>query len=156
MSEIENVIDHGIRAHAPKTMNLAEMPAYARRQPSADNPQIPSLSPSDIQDVVEYLYSLGGRQRAPEAAARGRDIYAGRGACYDCHSSDGRGDGAIGAPNLTDGIWLYGDSRADLIDTLEHGRRGACPAWGRQLGAKAVRELAVYVYTLSHGGAQRP
>jgi cytochrome c oxidase cbb3-type subunit 3 len=151
VSEIENIIEHGIRAHAPKTLDLADMPAYARPQPSAREPQLRPLSPSDILDVTEYLFALGRRPHAEDAAARGREIYAGRGACYDCHSSDARGDGAIGAPNLTDGIWLYGDgSRADLSDTLEHGRRGVCPAWGRRLGAKAIRELAVYVYTLSH------
>jgi cbb3-type cytochrome c oxidase subunit III len=131
------------------------MPAYASARPSAREPQLQPLSPADIQDVTEYLLALGHRPHAEDAAARGREIYAGRGACYDCHSSDARGDGAIGAPNLTDAIWLYGDGRrADLVDSLEKGRRGACPAWGRQLGAKAVRELAVYVYTLSHRRAR--
>jgi cytochrome c oxidase cbb3-type subunit 3 len=154
VSDIENVIEHGIRGHAPKTRNLAQMPAYARAHPSATDLRIQSLSPVEIQDVTEFL--LGFQRRADDASAalRGREIFLGRGACYDCHSPDGRGDSAIGAPNLTDRIWLYGDgSRDDIVDTLEHGRGGVCPAWSRDLTAKAIRELALYVYSLSHGHA---
>jgi cytochrome c oxidase cbb3-type subunit 3 len=152
LSDIENVIEHGIRAHAAKTWNLSSMPAYARPQPSANDPRIQPLSPADIQDVTEYLFELGQRPHDAGAALRGRQLFIGRGACYDCHAPDGRGDPAIGAPNLTDAIWLYGNgSRSDIIDTLEHGRGGVCPAWSRRLEPKAIRELALYVYTLSHG-----
>ena len=91
--------------------------------------------------------------RYAAAAERGRLIYAGRGACYDCHSPDARGDSAIGAPNLTDDIWLYGGTREAIIDTLEHGRGGSCPAWSQRLAARAVRELAVYVHSLSRRAA---
>jgi len=162
VSEIENIIEHGIRAHAPKTRNLAEMPAYAVPPPGAvplpDAKESPfaAFRPSDIQDLVEYLFALESRPHDESAATRGRELYAGRGGCYDCHSPDGRGDPAIGAPNLTDRIWLYGDgSRQALRDTLERGRRGVCPAWSRKLGADAIRELAVYVYSLSHPDATR-
>jgi cytochrome c oxidase cbb3-type subunit 3 len=152
VSDIENVIEHGIRGHAPKTWNLAQMPAYARPQPSATDSRIHTLSPGEIRDVTEYLLDFQRRADDAPAALRGREIFLGRGACYDCHSPDGRGDPAIGAPNLTDAIWLYGDgSRDDIVDTLEHGRGGVCPAWSRNLSARSIRELALYVYSLSHG-----
>ncbi|MDB6084477.1 MAG: c-type cytochrome [Gammaproteobacteria bacterium] len=154
VSDIENVIEHGIRAHSPRTWNLAQMPAYARPQPSPADPRIESLSPAEIRDLTEYVLDLGHRPHDAAAALEGRQLFIGRGACYDCHSPDGRGDSAIGAPNLTDGIWLYGEgSRADIIETLEHGRGGVCPAWSRKLTAADIRELAVYVYSLSLSGA---
>ena len=150
VSDIENVIEHGIRAHAAKTWNLASMPAYARPQPSTSDPRIEPLSPAEIEDTTDYVLELGRRPHDPAAALRGRQLFAGRAACYDCHAQDGRGDAAIGAPNLTDAIWLYGNgSRSDIIDTLEHGRSGVCPAWSGSLTAAAIRELALYVYSLS-------
>jgi cytochrome c oxidase cbb3-type subunit 3 len=156
VSDIENVIEHGIRAHAAKTLNLASMPAYAR--PAYARPQPPAsaqpLNPAEIEDITDYVLELGRRPHDPAAALRGRQLFAGRAACYDCHAQDGRGDAAIGAPNLTDAIWLYGNgSRSDVIDTLEHGRSGVCPAWSGSLTAAAIRELALYVYSLSpHAG----
>ena len=150
MSDIENVIEHGIRAHAPRTWNLAFMPAYASPQPLASNSGTKSLHPAEIEDITEFVFELGHRAHDTVAALRGRRLYTGNAACYECHAQDGRGDPAIGAPDLTDAIWLYGNgSRSDIIDTLEHGRAGVCPAWSGRLSTVAIRQLAVYVYSLS-------
>ncbi len=150
LSEIEQVVNFGIRAHTPRTWNLAEMPAFASPVPS-NTEKLAPLSPGDIADVTEFLLSVEGRPADAKATARGLTIYQERGGCFDCHGRDARGDGSIGAPNLADDIWLYGDgSRQAIADSIARGHRGVCPAWLKKLSPGAVREVAVYVYSLSH------
>jgi cytochrome c oxidase cbb3-type subunit 3 len=151
VSDIEQVVDFGIRSHASRTWNLAEMPAFASPVPSKTEKLAP-LSPGDIGDVTEFVFHLSGRPADPAATARGSTIFQERGGCYDCHGRDARGDSSIGAPNLTDRIWLYGDgSRQSIFDSIARGHHGVCPAWSRKLSPAAIREVAVYVYSLSHG-----
>jgi cytochrome c oxidase cbb3-type subunit III len=150
VSEIERVIAYGIRSNHPKAWNLARMPGFARPHPSPADPKILPLSPGDIRDVVEYLIHLQKGSADSAAASRGERIYGGAGGCFDCHTPDGRGDAAIGAPNLTDAVTLYGGSRQALFDSVADGRQGVCPAWADQINAAAVREIALFVYSLSH------
>ena len=151
VGELEQIIRYGIRSYNPKTWNLASMPAYATPQPSAQERAIPPLSPANIRDVVEFLINLQGRHADAPGAARGAVIFSGAGGCYDCHGADAKGDSAIGAPDLTDPITLYGDgSRESLSLSIANGRAGMCPAWTGRLGAAEIRGLAVFVYTLSH------
>jgi len=151
VSDIEQVIRYGIRSYHPKAWNLAIMPSYAAAQPNARDSSIPPLSPANIRDVVEFLIQLQGPGADAAAAARGGAIFSGAGGCYDCHGVDAKGDSAIGAPNLTDGITLYGDgSRQSLTMSISYGRAGICPAWAGRLNAAEIRELAVFVYSLSH------
>jgi cytochrome c oxidase cbb3-type subunit 3 len=153
VSDIEQVIKYGIRSYHPKTWNLAIMPAYATAEPSARDSQIPSLSPGNIRDLVEFLIHEQGRSADSAAADRGADLFAGAGGCYDCHALDGKGDSAIGAPNLTDRITLYGDgSRESLSMSIAYGRHGMCPAWVTRISPAGIREVAVFVYSLSHPG----
>jgi cytochrome c oxidase cbb3-type subunit 3 len=152
-SEIERVIDYGIRSHNPKAWNLAIMPAYARPQPNPADKNIQPLAPAEIDDVIEFLMRRQGRPADPAAAARGAGLFTGHGGCYDCHSLDAKGDSAIGAPNLSDAITLYGDgSREALHMSIAYGRQGVCPAWINRAGAASIRELALYVYSISHPG----
>jgi cytochrome c oxidase cbb3-type subunit III len=154
VSEIEKVIDYGIRSRNPRAWNLAIMPAYAREQPSPADQGIQPLSPGDIGDVVEFLMRSQGRQNDAQSAARGAALFDGHAGCFDCHSVDAKGDSAIGAPNLTDAITLYGDgSRSALAMSIAYGRRGVCPAWMKRLSPAAIREVALYVYSISHPGA---
>jgi cytochrome c oxidase cbb3-type subunit III len=150
VGEIERVIAYGIRSNHPKAWNLARMPGFGRPRPSPTDPRILPLAPVDIRDVVEYLIYLRKGSADSAAAARGGQIYGGTGGCFDCHAPDGRGDSAIGAPNLTDGITLYGGSREALFDSIADGRQGICPAWVNKIDAAGVREIALYVYSLSH------
>ncbi|HEY2465476.1 MAG TPA: c-type cytochrome [Steroidobacteraceae bacterium] len=153
-SEIERVIDYGIRSRNPKAWNLAIMPAYARPQPNPADKNIQPLTPGDIHDVIEFLLHRQGRPADGPAVPRGAALFAGHGGCYDCHSIDAKGDAAIGAPNLTDAITLYGDgSRDALYLSIAYGRQGVCPAWINRAGAASIRELALYVYSISHPGA---
>jgi cytochrome c oxidase cbb3-type subunit 3 len=153
VSDIEQVIHNGIRSDFPKAWNLAIMPAYATAQASARDNKIPSLTPPQIQDVIEFLYYREGRDADVEAVARGAKVFGDTGGCYDCHLPDAKGDSAIGAPNLTDNITLYGDgSRQSLYMSIAYGRHGVCPAWAKRISPAGIREIALYVYTLSHPG----
>ncbi|HMA49250.1 MAG TPA: c-type cytochrome, partial [Magnetospirillaceae bacterium] len=104
-----------------------------------------------IGDLIDYLFMLEGRSADGAAAARGRVLFGDRGQCFDCHGGDGKGDPAIGAPDLTDAVWLYGDgSREAIFRSIEHGRKGVCPAWIDRLPPVTIRALAVFLHQQSH------
>jgi cytochrome c oxidase cbb3-type subunit 3 len=150
VSDIEKVIAHGIRAPDRRGWNLAVMPAYGQLVPSATE-RVPPLSPDEIAAVTDYLLVLEHRPADAAQAAAGARIYAGKGGCFDCHTPDAKGDPAIGAPNLTDRVWLYGDGGPTAIAySITHGRQGLCPAWAGRLSPLRIREAALYVYALSH------
>jgi cytochrome c oxidase cbb3-type subunit III len=149
-SDIEQIVKYGIRSNHPKAWNLAIMPAYATAVPSARDTKIPSLSPGNIRDLVEFLIHQQGRPADAAAAARGGELFTGSGGCYDCHAVDAKGDAAIGAPNLTDQVTLYGDgSRESLSMSISYGRHGVCPAWTQRISPAGIREVALFVYSLS-------
>ena len=126
------------------------MPAYARPLPNPTDKSIQPLTPGQIADLIEYLFQRQGRAADAAAASRGAGLYGNAG-CFDCHSPDAKGDSAIGAPNLTDAVTLYGDgSRAALFQSIGYGRQGVCPAWIKIMSAAGMRETAVYVYSISH------
>ena len=153
-AEIERVIDYGIRSRNPKALSLAIMPAYARPEPNPADKNIRSLSPGEIDDVIEFLMRQQGRQADAAASSRGAALFEGHGGCYDCHSIDVKGDSAIGAPNLSDAITLYGDGSRDALHmSIAYGRQGVCPAWINRASAASIRELALYVFSISHPGA---
>jgi cytochrome c oxidase cbb3-type subunit III len=144
VSQIEYTITYGIRAGNPKSRNLAFMPSFAH--PNDDKEKLAALSPGEIKDVIAYIFSLEGRPADPAAVTRGASIYADKGACYDCHTPDGRGDHDVGAPNLADKIWLYGDgSEASVFNSIEKGHAGICPAWIGRLSPAVIRALAVFI-----------
>jgi cytochrome c oxidase cbb3-type subunit III len=150
VAQIEHTILHGIRSGDPKGWNLADMPAFAQPNPYKRY-KIEPLEPGDIRDVIEFLLVTGGKPGGRAAAARGQKIFAAKGQCFDCHSTDAQGDAAIGAPNLIGDTWLYGTgSREDLYDSIARGRSGICPAWAQQLSPVTIRALAVLVYAASH------
>jgi len=153
VGDIEKVVYYGIRSHNPRGWHLAVMPAFAQPIPSPTE-KIPPLTPPGIQAVTEYLLSRGGQPADRALAMEGAAIYASSGGCYDCHTADAKGDSAIGAPNLTDSIWLYGDgSRQAIYDSIAYGRQGTCPAWTGKLSAEQMLEVSLYVYSLSHPAA---
>lgn len=150
VSDIEQIVKYGIRSYHPKAWNLAIMPAYATLHPSDRDAKIPSLSPAQIRDLIEFLFRQQGRGADADAAARGAALFAGVAGCYDCHAADAKGDSAIGAPNLTDAVTLYGDgSRESLGMSIAYGRHGVCPAWVKRISPGGIREVAVFVYSLS-------
>ena len=111
------------------------------------------LDKEQIFSVSEYVLSLSGRQTDPVVAEKGKAIFAAN--CAACHGADGKGNQQLGAPNLTDDIWLFGGSQARVIETITHGRAGKMPAHKEFLGEAKVHLLAAYVYSLSHGGEKQ-
>lgn len=106
------------------------------------------LAPEDVPNVVQYVLSLSGREGVDEAAAaKGKEKFA---VCSACHLPTGEGNQMLGAPNLTDDIWLYGGSPARITETLTQGRQGQMPAHGEFLGEAKVHLVAAYIYSLSN------
>lgn len=148
ISEIEQITLHGIRSGDPKGWNLASMPAYATPRPYGREAIAP-LRPGEIRDLAAFLVGLRGIASDPASATRGQGLYAGRGGCFDCHSPDAQGDSAIGAPNLIDKVWLYGDGSAgSLFRSVAYGRAGISPAFARTLTPVEARAVSVYVAAL--------
>ena len=154
VAEIEEIARHGIRADDKQGFDLASMPAFGTAHPYKAEP-LPSLTPVQMEDLTQYLLAFTGRATSPEAAQRGGALYRDYGGCYDCHGYNGEGDDAIGAPALTDDVWLYGHgAHDDIYRTLEHGRAGISPAFGRVLNAAQLRDVAVYVASLEPSNAK--
>jgi cytochrome c oxidase cbb3-type subunit 3 len=151
VAEIEMIVLHGIRAGDSKGWDLAFMPAYASVKPYAREP-LPSLQPGQITDITQFLMQVSGRATDPAAAKRGKVLFKTSAGCWDCHGPDGGGDNAIGAPNLLDDVWLYGDgSPASIAMSIAYGRAGRSPAFAHAISAADARAIAVYVASLSRG-----
>ncbi len=111
-----------------------------------------ALGPQGTKEVANYVLSLSGRKHDAALAEAGKQKFADN--CAACHMPDGTGMAAMGAPNLTDKVWLYGGSEAAIIETISKGRNGVMPASSQTLGTTSNKEaklhlLAAYVYGLS-------
>jgi cytochrome c oxidase cbb3-type subunit III len=104
-------------------------------------------SDSDVKNVAHYVMSLSGRTHDELRAAQGRQKFAG--ACAACHMPTGKGNPALGAPNLTDATWLHGGTEAAIMDTIRRGRINSMPAHKAFLDDGKIHLLAAYVYSLS-------
>ncbi|MCP3381394.1 cytochrome-c oxidase, cbb3-type subunit III [Bradyrhizobium sp. CCGUVB4N] len=108
------------------------------------------LKPDEIVTVANYVRSLSGLPtRKGFDAAKGEKIFADN--CVACHGDGGKGNPELGAPNLTDKIWLYGSDEATLIETISQGRAGVMPAWEGRLDPSTIKAMAVYVHSLGGG-----
>ena len=108
------------------------------------------LGADTIKDLANYVRSLSGLPNDSVRAAKGKDAFTSAG-CVGCHGMDGKGMQAIGAPNLTDKVWLYGPSEATIVETITNGRQNKMPAWKEFLGDGKVQVLTAYVFSLSQG-----
>jgi cytochrome c oxidase cbb3-type subunit III len=139
LEEIQRTISFGIRADSKET-RAAQMPRFGLDQLLADK---------EIGDVVEYVLSLSGKSKMLDAMARGEKIFAEQ--CASCHGGDGKGKSELGAPDLTDAIWLYGDSRQAVLESVRTGRGAVMPAWAGRLEPATLKALALYVHRLGGG-----
>ncbi len=117
---------------------MGMMPAHAQ------------LGADTIKDLANYVRSLSGLPNDSVRAAKGKEAFASAG-CSGCHGPDAKGMQALGAPNLTDKVWLYGSSEATIIETITNGRQNKMPAWKEFLGDAKVHLLAAYVLSLGQG-----
>lgn len=103
---------------------------------------------SEIAGLAEYVVKLSGREHDATLAAQGQGSFM-KG-CFACHGMDAKGNKFMGAPDLTDDIWLYGGSRGVIEESIKHGRSGVMPAWKDVLGEEKVHVITAYVYSLSN------
>ena len=108
------------------------------------------LKKDEIVTVANYVRSLSSLPTAAgNDAAAGAKIFADN--CASCHGDNGKGNQELGAPNLTDKIWLYGSDEATLVETISNGRAGVMPAWVGRLDPSTIKALTVYVHSLGGG-----
>ena len=105
-------------------------------------------SPEDVRNVAHYVLSLSGSAHSNIAAQLGKAKFA---TCAGCHGSDGRGNAALGAPNLTDKIWLHGWGEQAIVNIITQGKNNVMPAQGKLLTPEQVHVLGAYVWSLSQG-----
>ena len=101
------------------------------------------------KEVANYVRSLSGLSNKSELAEKGKAKF--NSVCFACHGLDGKGMQALGAPNLTDKVWLYGSSEAKITETIVGGRSNQMPPWKDLLGEAKIHVLAAYVLNLSEG-----
>ena len=111
-------------------------------------PPFPQLDSNQIVDVANYVRSLSGLPVDESKAARGAEVFKAN--CVACHGADGKGNIALGAPNLTDKTWLYGGSEATIVETLTKGRMAMMPSQDKVLSPEKIHLLTAYVWGLSN------
>lgn len=140
MEAIHTTITHGIRNTSDPDARLSQMPAFGT-DGILEKPQ--------IAQVVQYVRQISGQEHDAAEAAAGMPLFAEN--CAACHADDGKGNRDLGAPNLTDAIWLYGGEVDTLTETIAKARYGVMPAWSDKLSEDEIRAVAVYVHSLGGG-----
>ncbi|MBN8492323.1 MAG: cytochrome-c oxidase, cbb3-type subunit III [Burkholderiales bacterium] len=100
----------------------------------------------DVKNVANYVLSLSGGAHNAVAAQLGKPKFV---VCAACHGPEGKGNPALGAPNLTDKIWLHGWGEAAVVAMINNGKNNIMPAFGERLSAEQIHVLAAYVWSLS-------
>lgn len=136
IEDIHATIRYGVRADHDDT-RLSEMPRFG-----ADD----LLSSNEIAAVADYVLSLSGAATADE---EGATLFADN--CAACHGEDGTGTAELGAPNLANGIWLFGGGRDAVISQIAAPRHGMMPAWSGRLDDVSIKQVSIYVHALGGG-----
>src|SRR3954471_1731870 len=140
LDQIMQTIQFGARSGHPKAHENA-MLAFGKTG---------ALKNAEIVTAANYVRSLSGLPTgAGYDAAAGKKIFTEN--CVSCHGDDGKGNQEVGAPNLTDKIWLYGSDETTIVETITNGRAGVMPAWVGRLDPPTIKALAVYVHSLGGG-----
>ncbi|MCW1843137.1 cytochrome-c oxidase, cbb3-type subunit III [Prosthecomicrobium hirschii] len=136
LSDIHQTLKVGIRSTHDETRQT-QMPAFGKDG---------VLKKDEISTVADYVLSLSGKGTATPA---GKQLFADN--CASCHGEDGKGNIEMGAPNLTDAIWLYGGTKEKIVETVTNSRAGVMPTWEGRLDPVTIKSLAVYVHSLGGG-----
>jgi len=108
----------------------------------------PTLGEQAVKDTAHYVLSLSGQAHDSIRAARGEAKF--KTICIACHGADGKGNQTLGAPNLTDRIWLHGSGEEAIITQISNGRISQMPAHKDVLTPAKIHLLTAYVYSLSN------
>lgn len=108
------------------------------------------IKPAEASDIAQYVRSLSGLAADPLQVVRGKRGF--EATCIACHGAEGKGNTAIGAPDLTANVWLYGSSEASIVETIMNGRENQMPAQKGILTDDQIRMLTAWVWGLSNSG----
>lgn len=139
LEQIHTTLQHGIRANNDET-RVSDMPRFG-----ADG----ILDRNQISDTAEYVRAISRHEHDTVAADRGKTLFAEN--CAACHGENAKGNTELGAPDLTDTIWLYGSDKFDIMTSIHTGRGGVMPAWKGRLDENTIKKLTVYVHSLGGG-----
>ncbi|MFM1992075.1 MAG: cytochrome-c oxidase, cbb3-type subunit [Pseudomonadota bacterium] len=109
-------------------------------------------SPAEVEQLAQYVVSLSGGASDPVKAELGKPKFA---TCAACHGPEGKGNQALGAPNLTDKVWLHGGGLQQVVSMINNGKNNMMPAWDTKLTEGQIHVLASYVLGLSQGKTER-
>jgi len=140
LDQIRETVEFGIRSGHAKARE-SQMPAFGRDG---------MLKSNEIVAVANYVRSIASLStRAGTDLVAAKKLFADN--CAVCHGPEGKGNRELGAPNLTDGIWLFGPDEATIIDIITNSRSGVMPAWAGRLDPVTIKALAYYVHSLGGG-----
>ncbi|MBP7252050.1 MAG: cytochrome-c oxidase, cbb3-type subunit III [Alphaproteobacteria bacterium] len=110
-----------------------------------------TLKPEEVEAVADYVVHLheGDSVVNQPAYEKGKAVFAAN--CVACHGDKGEGNPEMGAPRLSDNIWLYGSSKESVVATVNNGRAGVMPTWEGRLDDRTIKMLSVYVHSLGGG-----
>ena len=137
IDDIYTTIRYGIRSTHDQTRQ-SQMPAFGKDG---------ILKKDEISDVADFVLTLSNKDAKPND--KGKKIFADN--CVGCHGEDGKGNPELGAPNLTDKIWLYGGTKEAIVAQVSNPRQGVMPTWEGRLDPITIKSLAIYVHDLGGG-----
>lgn len=135
---IHATIAHGIRYEADPDTRYSEMPQFGD-----------ILTEEEIQQLVAYVRNISGHEADAMMVEAGSTLFLDN--CSSCHGEDGKGMRDLGAPNLTDAIWLWGEDEDALTETISNSRFGVMPAWTERLSEADIRAVSIFVHSLGGG-----
>lgn len=139
--DFENIaytVRHGIRNEEDWDARYSEMTAYDE-----------IFTNEEVDAVVQHVRAISGQEHDAVLAEAGTEIFLDN--CAACHGDDGTGNRDLGAPNLTDAIWLYGGDVATLEETVRYARFGVMPPWAERLTEAEINAVTAYVHQLGGG-----
>ncbi|MES0150207.1 cytochrome-c oxidase, cbb3-type subunit III [Mesorhizobium sp. M0012] len=136
--QIQQTIAHGIRFASDPDTRLSEMPAFGD-----------IITTDQIKQVGAYVASLSDPVQDTSLIELGANVFAEN--CAACHGENAKGNRELGAPDLTDAIWLYGSGETAIAAQVRAPKHGVMPAWIGRLGEIKAKELAVYIHSLGGG-----
>lgn len=137
LEDVYQTIRFGIRS-TPSDTRTSQMPAFGKDG---------VLKKDEIEQVADFVLSLS--DPAIKGVDKGKQIFADN--CAACHGDAGKGNQELGAPNLTDKIWLYGGTKAAIVAQVTNPQHGVMPAWEGRLDPITIKSLAVYIHSLGGG-----
>ncbi|MGB0682696.1 MAG: cytochrome-c oxidase, cbb3-type subunit III [Magnetovibrionaceae bacterium] len=136
LEDIQTTVTYGIR-NSNDDSRTSDMPAFGTDE---------ILEPAQIAAVADYVLSLSS---GSPAAGEGAVVFEEN--CAACHMEDGTGSPDLGAPNLTDSIWLYGSDKEAITAQITSPQHGAMPAWVGRLDPVSIKQVSIYVHSLGGG-----